>query len=126
MTKAGVTDGFLPVVAPSSVAPERRDEYYASDEEFVFAIAEAMAGEYAAIVDAGLFVQIDDAHLPFMYDRMVPPASLAEYRAWAELRIDALNHALRGIPEDRVRYHIYWGSFNSPHLGTSPWKILLI
>jgi 5-methyltetrahydropteroyltriglutamate--homocysteine methyltransferase len=117
MAKTGVADGFLPVVAPASVAPERRDEYYASDEEFVFAIAEAMAEEYAAIVDAGLYVQIDDAHLPFMYDRMVPPASLAEYRAWAGLRIDALNHALAGIPEDRVRYHICWGSFNSPHLG---------
>jgi 5-methyltetrahydropteroyltriglutamate--homocysteine methyltransferase len=65
-------------------------------------------------------VQIDDAHLPFMYDRMVPPASLAEYRAWAELRIDALNQALIGIPADRVRYHICWGSFNSPHLGDVP------
>ncbi len=107
MAKAGVADGLLPVVALASVAPERRDEYYASDEEFVFAIAEAMAEEYATIVDAGLYVQIDDAHLPFMYDRMVPTASVGEYRVWAGLRIDALNHALRCIPEDRVRYHIF-------------------
>lgn len=64
---------------------------------------------------AGMDAGVDQGFLP-----VVAPASLAEYRAWAELRIDALNHALQGIPEDRVRYQICWGSFNSPHLGDVP------
>jgi 5-methyltetrahydropteroyltriglutamate--homocysteine methyltransferase len=108
---------FLPVVAPASVVPERRDEYYKSDEEYVFGIAEALRTEYRAIVAAGLIVQIDDAHLPFMYDRMVPPASLRECRKWARLRIDVLNHALTGVAPERARYHICWGSWNGPHVG---------
>jgi 5-methyltetrahydropteroyltriglutamate--homocysteine methyltransferase len=78
--------------------------------------------EYQAITDAGLFVQIDDAHLPFMYDRMVPPATPADFRKWARIRVDALNHALRGIPEEKVRYHICWGSWNGPHTSDVPLK----
>ncbi len=117
MAAAGVEEGFLPVVAPASVAPERRDEHYKDDEAFMFGIAGALAEEYRTIIEAGLYVQVDDAHLPFMYDRMVPPASLADYRKWAQVRIEALNHALKGLPEERIRYHICWGSFNSPHIG---------
>jgi 5-methyltetrahydropteroyltriglutamate--homocysteine methyltransferase len=60
-------------------------------------------------------VQIDDAYIPFMYDVMVPPATMADYRAWAQPRLDALSHALDGIPEERVRYHVCWGSWNGPH-----------
>ena len=67
-------------------------------------------------------MQIDDAHLPFMYDRMVPPATPAEFRKWARIRVDALNHALRGLPEDRIRYHICWGSWNGPHTSDVPLK----
>jgi 5-methyltetrahydropteroyltriglutamate--homocysteine methyltransferase len=77
---------------------------------------------HRAIVDAGFLLQVDDAHLPFMYERMVPPATLQDYRAWAALRIEALNHALDGIPEDRVRYHICWGSWNAPHTADVPLK----
>jgi 5-methyltetrahydropteroyltriglutamate--homocysteine methyltransferase len=112
-----VVDGFLPVVAPASVVPVRRDEHYASEEEFVFAVADALNTEYRAIVDAGLIVQIDDAYLPTMYDTMGSPADLREYRAWAELRTEALNRALAGIPEERSRYHVCWGSWNAPHTG---------
>jgi 5-methyltetrahydropteroyltriglutamate--homocysteine methyltransferase len=112
-----VGGAFLPVVAPASAAPNRNDEHYAGEEEFLFAIADALHDEYAAISEAGLLVQVDDAHLANMHDRMVPPATLEEYRAWAELRIEALNHALRGIPSERVRYHVCWGSWNAPHLG---------
>jgi 5-methyltetrahydropteroyltriglutamate--homocysteine methyltransferase len=112
-----VGGAFLPVVAPASAAPSRNDEHYAGEEEFLFAIADALHDEYAAIAEAGLLVQVDDAHLANMHDRMVPPATLEEYRAWAELRIEALNHALRGIPSERVRYHVCWGSWNAPHLG---------
>jgi 5-methyltetrahydropteroyltriglutamate--homocysteine methyltransferase len=86
----------------------------------VFAIAEAMREEYRAIVDAGLTVQVDDAWMPAMYERMVPPATLADYYAWAELRVEALNHALHGIPLECSRYHVCWGSWNGPHTGDIP------
>ncbi|HWI22687.1 MAG TPA: cobalamin-independent methionine synthase II family protein [Baekduia sp.] len=112
-----VTDGFLPVVAPASVVPVRKDEFYDSEEDFVFAVADALNVEYRAIVDAGLMVQIDDAFLATMFDTMVPPASMAEYRDWAELKIEALIRALDGVPEDRARYHVCWGSWNAPHVG---------
>ena len=117
IAKVDVEDGFLPVVAPASVVPWRRDEHYATEEEFVFAVADALGEEYRAIVDAGLIVQIDDAYLATMYDTMVPPASLKEYRAWAELRTEALIRALHGIPPERSRYHVCWGSWNAPHVG---------
>jgi 5-methyltetrahydropteroyltriglutamate--homocysteine methyltransferase len=112
-----VAEGFLPVVAPASVVPVRRDEFYASEEEFVFAVADALNTEYRTIVEAGLVVQIDDAYLPSMYDTMGSPQDLRDYRAWAELRIEALNRALEGIPEERSRYHVCWGSWNAPHVG---------
>jgi 5-methyltetrahydropteroyltriglutamate--homocysteine methyltransferase len=113
----GVTGAFLPVVAPASVVPVRRDEFYATEEEFVFAVADALNTEYRTIVDAGLIVQIDDAYLPTMYDTMGSPEDMRAYRAWAELRIEALNRALEGIPEERSRYHVCWGSWNAPHVG---------
>ncbi len=106
---------FLPVVAPASALPGAKIEHYKDEESYLFALADALHQEYKAIVEAGLYVQIDDAFLPYMYERMVPPMSKAEYRHWAELRIDALNRALTGIPEDRSRYHICWGSWNGPH-----------
>jgi 5-methyltetrahydropteroyltriglutamate--homocysteine methyltransferase len=116
----GVEGGFLPVVAPASVVPVRRDEHYASEEEFVFAVADALNDEYRAIADSGLLVQVDDAFLATMYDSMVPPAAVGEYRAWAELRVAALNRALEGIPAERVRYHVCWGSWNGPHTNDVP------
>jgi 5-methyltetrahydropteroyltriglutamate--homocysteine methyltransferase len=115
MRAAGVEHGFLPVVAPASCFPNLIDEHYGSEEAALVGIAEALREEYRAIVDAGLSVQIDDAYIPFMYDVMVPPATMADYRAWAQPRLDALVHALDGIPEDRVRYHVCWGSWNGPH-----------
>ncbi len=115
-----VTGGFLPVVAPSSAVPIRVDEYYDSDEAFIFALADAINVEYRAIVDAGLYVQVDDAFLATMYDTMVPPATAREYREWAELRIEALNRALTGIPPQRARYHVCWGSWNGPHSSDVP------
>ena len=110
-----VAGGFLPVVAPASVLPQRKDEYYRTEEEALFAIAGALHEEYRAIVDAGLTVQIDDAFLATTYDLMVPPGSLEDYRRWAAVRIEALNHALKGIPEQQSRYHVCWGSWNGPH-----------
>jgi 5-methyltetrahydropteroyltriglutamate--homocysteine methyltransferase len=115
MKQGGVGHGFLPVVAPASVAPARQDEHYRNEEEALFAIADALHEEYRAIVDAGLTVQVDDAYLASFYDVMVPPRSLADYRKWATVRVEAVNHALRGIPEDKSRYHLCWGSWNGPH-----------
>lgn len=110
-----VEEAFLPVAAPASAIPDRRNEWYATNEECVYALADAMHTEYKAIVDAGLLVQIDDARAAVTYDRMVPPASFEDYRHWLGMHQEALNHALRGIPEDRVRYHVCWGSWPGPH-----------
>ena len=114
--------GFLPVAAPASAFSMSPNEYYKSDEEYMLAGAEALREEYKAIIEAGLYVQIDDAHLPFMHDRMVPPASEAEFQRWAQIRVDALNQVLRGLPEDKIRYHICWGSWNAPHTSDVPLK----
>jgi 5-methyltetrahydropteroyltriglutamate--homocysteine methyltransferase len=122
LAQAGLAQGFLPVAAPSSVIPDRTNEYYKSDEELLQAIAEAMRSEYRAIVDAGLLLQLDDARLAVTYDRMVPPASFAQYRHWAARQVEAINHALQGIPEERVRYHVCWGSWPGPHANDVPLK----
>jgi 5-methyltetrahydropteroyltriglutamate--homocysteine methyltransferase len=120
-----VANAFLPVVAPASVVPAREDEYYKSEEEALFAIAGALREEYKAIVDAGFICQIDDAFLASTYDVMVPPKTLEDYRKWAEVRVEALNHALEGIPEERTRYHLCWGSWNAPHTTDVPIKDII-
>jgi 5-methyltetrahydropteroyltriglutamate--homocysteine methyltransferase len=117
--------GFLPVVAPASALPGAKLEHYKDEESFLTALAEALHQEYKAIVDAGLYVQVDDAFLPYMHERMVPPMSNADYRRWAQMRVDALNHALRGIPEERSRYHICWGSWNGPHAFDVPLRDII-
>jgi len=117
--------GFLPVVAPASALPGAKIEHYKDEESYLFALADALHEEYRAVVEAGLYVQIDDAFLPYMHERMVPPMSNADYKRWAQLRIDALNHALKGIPEERSRYHICWGSWNGPHVFDVPLKDII-
>ena len=119
---AGLEEGFLPVAAPSSVIPDRRNEHYASDDGCLQAIAEAMRAEYRAIIDAGLLLQLDDARLAVTYDRMVPPASFEDYRKWAAQQVEIINHALEGIPQERVRYHVCWGSWPGPHTNDVPLK----
>ena len=125
VAKQTVAGAFLPVVAPASALPNAKDEHYGDERTFLFALAEALRQEYRAIVDAGLYVQIDDAFLPYMYEKLVPPKTLAEYKQWAQMRIDALNHALEGIPEERSRYHICWGSWNGPHAFDVPLKDII-
>jgi 5-methyltetrahydropteroyltriglutamate--homocysteine methyltransferase len=119
---AQVEEGFLPVAAPASVIPDRKNEYYKSDEECLQAIADAMRTEYRMIVDAGFILQLDDARTAVTFDRMVPPGTFADYRKWVAMHVDLLNHALDGIPEDRVRYHICWGSWPGPHTTDVPLK----
>jgi 5-methyltetrahydropteroyltriglutamate--homocysteine methyltransferase len=117
-----VTEAFLPVAAPASVEPGRVNEFYASEEEYVYALAEALRVEYKTIVDAGFLLQVDDAWIPAMWDRLLPNVDMEQYRRYCTLRVDALNHALRDIPEDRVRYHICWGSWHAPHSTDVPLK----
>jgi 5-methyltetrahydropteroyltriglutamate--homocysteine methyltransferase len=122
LARTQVTGAFMPVVAPASAMPVFVDEHYGSEEAFLFGLADALREEYRAIVGAGFQVQVDDAFLPYIWDFRFAGQDLAKYRAWAELRIEALNRALAGIPEERIRYHICWGSFNTPHLGDIPLK----
>jgi len=110
-----VEEAFLTAVAPASAAYDGVNEFYPSDKDYVFAMAEALRQEYLEIYNAGLLLQVDDAVLANMYDHLVQQ-SPERYREWAQLRVDALNHALRGIPEDRIRYHVCFGSWHVPHL----------
>ncbi len=119
---ANVKEGFLPVAAPASVIPDRKNEYYKTDEECVAAIADAMRVEYKTITDAGLIVQLDDARAAVTYDRMVPPETFEDYRKWVAMHIEAMNYALEGIPEEKVRYHVCWGSWPGPHVTDVPLK----
>ncbi|MBV9598387.1 MAG: cobalamin-independent methionine synthase II family protein [Chloroflexi bacterium] len=114
------TEQFMCVLAPGWIEHSLWNEYYPNDEAFLFAIADAMKHEYRAIVDAGFVLQLDDPGLPDTYDMIVPAPSLDEYRRFAEIRVEALNHALEGLPEDRVRYHICWGSWHGPHTHDLP------
>ena len=112
---AGTDNVFLTSTAPGSLEVYRRNRHYKNDEEYVFALAEAMRVEYEAIAAAGLILQVDDAWLPALWDRIGLDMGLPAFRARCALRIEALNHALRNIPEDRVRYHLCWGSWHGPH-----------
>jgi 5-methyltetrahydropteroyltriglutamate--homocysteine methyltransferase len=112
---AGVEDVFFTAVAPASVGYDAVNEYYMDERDYVFAIASAMREEYIEIHQAGVVLQVDDAVLANMYDHLVEQ-SPQRYREWAELRIAALNHALQGIPEDRIRYHVCFGSWHVPHV----------
>jgi len=109
-----IEEAFLPAVAPGTMEHWMKNEYYPSDEAYLFAIAEAMREEYQAIVDAGFVLQIDDPDLADAW-QMYPEMSLADYRKYQELRIDALNHGLKDLPVDRIRFHMCWGSYHGPH-----------
>jgi 5-methyltetrahydropteroyltriglutamate--homocysteine methyltransferase len=110
-----VTEAFLPVAAPSSVIPDRRNEFYKTDEDYMQALATAMREEYRAIANSGILLQLDDARAAVTFDRMVPPASFADYLRWLEHMVEVTNHAIEGIPQDRIRYHVCWGSWPGPH-----------
>ena len=117
-----VEEAFMCVLAPGWLEHFFHNEYYKTDEEYLFALADAMKHEYKAVVDAGFILQLDDPALPDTYDMLVPRPSIEEYRKFAEVRVDALNHALAGLPEDRVRFHCCWGSWHGPHTSDLPLK----
>ena len=119
---AGVEEAFVSAIAPGSLEMFCRDQnsYYPTTEKFLEAIADAMREEYRAIVDAGFILQLDDPGLPGAWDMLDPQPSVEDYRRYASQRVEILNHALEGIPVDRVRYHICWGSWHGPHTTDFP------
>lgn len=111
--------GFLTAIAPGS-ASRVRNEYYGSDEEHIFAWADALREEYKAITDAGLVVQLDDPSLAENFDQINPEPSVADYQAFTRLRVEAINHAIAGLPKELVRLHLCWGSWHGPHTTDIP------
>jgi 5-methyltetrahydropteroyltriglutamate--homocysteine methyltransferase len=116
-----IAEAFLPAVAPGTMEHWMKNEYYPSDEAYLFAIAEAMREEYKAIVDAGFVLQIDDPDLADAW-QMHPEMEVAGYRKYQEMRIEALNHGLKDLPMNRVRFHMCWGSYHGPHKYDIPLK----
>jgi 5-methyltetrahydropteroyltriglutamate--homocysteine methyltransferase len=119
LTAAGVEEGFMTAVAPGS-AYRIGNRYYNTDEEFLYACAEVMRKEYKAIVEAGLILQLDDPATATGWDMITPEPGLDAYKKFTMVRIEALNHALRGLPAARIRYHLCWGSWHGPHVTDIP------
>jgi 5-methyltetrahydropteroyltriglutamate--homocysteine methyltransferase len=118
---AGVDEGFMTSIAPGS-ASRIANRYYKTDEEFLFACADAMREEYKAIVDAGLILQLDDPAIAENWDMVNPEPTPADYRKFSMVRVEALNHAIKGLPEDRIRFHLCWGSWHGPHTTDVPMR----
>jgi 5-methyltetrahydropteroyltriglutamate--homocysteine methyltransferase len=112
---AAPEDAFLTTTAPASLEAYRRNEFYPTQDAFVFALAEALRTEYEMVAAAGLIVQVDDAWLTAMWDRTGIAMGLDAFRAWCMVRVEALNAALANIPEEQIRYHLCWGSWHGPH-----------
>ncbi len=119
MDKVGATEGFVAALSPGSAA-RLKNEYYATDDEVVWACADAMAQEYKAITDAGFTVQLDAPDLAESWDQINPEPSLSDYRDWLRTRVDAVNHAVRDLPRELTRLHICWGSWHGPHVTDVP------
>jgi 5-methyltetrahydropteroyltriglutamate--homocysteine methyltransferase len=117
-------EAFMPAISPSNVEEWQRNAYYKTNEEYIVAIGEAMREEYKAIVEAGFLLQIDDPRLVSYY-LVRPGASIAECRKWANQRVEALNHALRGIPPERIRHHTCYGINMGPRVHDMEVKHLL-
>jgi 5-methyltetrahydropteroyltriglutamate--homocysteine methyltransferase len=116
---ASLDEGFMTSIAPGS-ASRIANAYYKTDEEVLFACAEAMREEYRAIVEAGLILQLDDPAVAENWDMINPAPTVEEYRRFSMVRVEALNHAIRGLPEDRIRFHLCWGSWHGPHTTDIP------
>ena len=115
MQDAGIDEGFMSSVAPGS-ASRIANAYYKTEEELLYACADAMREEYKAIVDAGLILQLDDPAIAENWDMVNPEPKMEEYRKFSMIRVEALNHAIRGLPQDRIRFHLCWGSWHGPHM----------
>jgi 5-methyltetrahydropteroyltriglutamate--homocysteine methyltransferase len=117
----GIDEGFMTSVAPGS-ASRIGNEYYRTDEEFLFACADAMRQEYKAIVSAGLILQLDDPSIAENWDQINPEPTVEEYRAFTMRRVEALNYAIKDLPQDRIRFHLCWGSWHGPHSTDIPMR----
>jgi 5-methyltetrahydropteroyltriglutamate--homocysteine methyltransferase len=120
INRTAVEEAFVPVLAPGWLDHFIFNEYYQSEEEFLFALADALREEYRAVVAAGFILQIDDPGLPDWWDMLKPEPTVEAYRKFARLRIDAVNRAIADLPEERVRYHLCWGSWHGPHTHDLP------
>ena len=118
---AGVEEGFMSAVAPGS-ASRIGNQYYKTEEELLYACADAMREEYQAIVDAGLILQLDDPAIAENWDMINPEPTVDEYKKFSMLRVEALNHAIRGLPQNRIRFHLCWGSWHGPHTTDIPMR----
>jgi 5-methyltetrahydropteroyltriglutamate--homocysteine methyltransferase len=114
LTASGADEGFITALSPGS-ASRISNDYYGSDEEFLYAWADVLREEYRAIIDAGLIVQIDDPSIAENWDQIDPEPSVEDYLKFTQLRVEALNYALRDLPEDQIRFHLCWGSWHGPH-----------
>ncbi|MGO4784409.1 cobalamin-independent methionine synthase II family protein [Cryobacterium sp. W22_MBD10_FK3] len=114
LAAAGLEQGFITALSPGS-ASRIGNEFYATEEEFVWAMADALREEYRAVIDAGLILQIDDPSIAENWDQINPAPSVEDYLAFTRIRVEALNHALRGLPEEQIRFHLCWGSWHGPH-----------
>jgi 5-methyltetrahydropteroyltriglutamate--homocysteine methyltransferase len=123
LESVSVQDAFLPVVAPTSISVDHANEYYPTHEAYLEAVADALHEEYRTITDAGLIVQLDDAILTHWYDRITDEGG--DYRKWVGQQVEVINHALRGIPEEQVRYHVCWGSWPGPHTSDVPLRTIV-
>jgi 5-methyltetrahydropteroyltriglutamate--homocysteine methyltransferase len=119
LAAAGIQEGFMTAVAPGSAA-RLRNTYYKTDEAFMYACADAMREEYKAIVDAGLILQLDDPSIAENWDQINPEPTVEDYRKFTMLRVETLNHAIKGLPQDRLRFHLCWGSWHGPHTTDIP------
>ncbi|HSZ90478.1 MAG TPA: cobalamin-independent methionine synthase II family protein [Acetobacteraceae bacterium] len=118
---SGVEEGFMTSIAPGSCS-RIGNEYYKTEEEFIYACADAMREEYKAIIDAGLVLQLDDPSIAENWDQINPAPSVEAYRKFSMIRVEALNHALKGLPRDRIRFHLCWGSWHGPHVTDIPMR----
>src|SRR4029079_3192099 len=125
LKKAKAVEGFLPVAAPASVIPDRKNEYYQNEDDLMEAIGAAMHDEYKQIVDNVFLVQLDDARAAVTYDRMVPPGTMKDYRKWVAKQMAVTNRAIAGIPAEQIRYHVCWGSWPGPHTTDVPMREII-
>lgn len=125
LANADVAEAFMPVAAPITVETDRSNEYYPSQEAYLYAIASALKQEYKSIVDAGFLLQLDDPWITARWDQLLPNIDVREFQKFCEARIEATNYALAGIPRERIRYHICWGSWHGPHSTDIPIKHIL-
>ena len=121
LAAAGIEEGFMTAVAPGSCS-RIGNRYYKTEEEFLCACADAMREEYKAIVEAGIILQLDDPAMAENWDMINPEPSVEDYKKFSMLRVEALNHAISGLPKDRIRFHLCWGSWHGPHVTDIPMR----